>query len=63
MLYLSQDNAADLQSVCNGLLVRNNGLLAFSSVEHCQDQLQISQSVTTDTYTKFHTQNIAGVLH
>jgi len=63
MLYHTQDNAVDLQSVRNGLLVRNNGPSAFHSAEHCQDQLQIPQSVTAATYTKFHAQNIAGVLH
>jgi hypothetical protein len=63
MLCLIQDNAVDLQSMCNGLLVRNNGPSAFPSAEHCQDQLQIPPSVTATTYTKFHIHNIVGVLH
>jgi len=62
MLYLTQDNAVDLHSVRNRLLVRNNESLAFPSAEHCQDQLQIPRSVTAATYTKFHTHNIVGVL-
>jgi hypothetical protein len=62
MLCHTQDNAADLQSERNGLLIRNNGTSAFHSAEHCQDQLQIPQSVTEATYTKFHAQNIADVL-
>jgi hypothetical protein len=63
MLYLTQDNAVALQSVGNGVLVGNNGSSAFPSAKHCEDQLQIPQSVTAATYAKFHTQNMVGVLH